>query len=461
VWGSSALALATLINTAPDERWLASAILAPDRPDLLIGRSAFTGINAARPGQQLVIDGEAPRSWPVWKPPLADQSLADGASMLRAALSRAVSTRIDIADSWSADCSGGLDSTSLALLAAEQVPLGNEVWAVTVHPAGGAAGGDLDYARAATKGRRGLEHVLCPLTADHLPYSRMEDLMPATDEPAPTTVAIARAVAEFDLLREIGATDCHLTGDGGDTLLGGNPGDLTDLAHHRRWGPLLRHTVGWARLHHNGVGPLLADVVRIRQGPVTTSMPIWSTEHARGLVTDVAAANHQIWDRTLLAMRVVGRTARADLQVAEHNGLRVHNPFTDPQVIATALRTPSWVRATPYRYKYLLATAMADLLPPRVAGRGTKGDFTADHYLGLRANLPVLRELADGRLAELGLVQPARLCRVLDQAAAGLPISFSSFEPVIAAEVWLRSVHRAPSMPTWHPAGTGAGSISQ
>ncbi|MGH3936544.1 MAG: hypothetical protein ACRDS1_16460 [Pseudonocardiaceae bacterium] len=157
----------------------------------------------------------------------------------------------------------------------------------------------------------------------------MAGLMPPTDEPAPTTVTIARAIAEFDLLRKIGS-DCHLTGDDGDTLLCGHPTYLVDLVQARCVRLLCRQAVGWARLR-------------------------------------------------------------------------------------------------------------------------TKGDFTPDHYLGLRANAAVLRELADGRLAERGLVDPDRLRRLLDHAAAGLPVAFSEFEPVLAAEIWLHAVDTAPAVTRWQP----------
>lgn len=47
------------------------------------------------------------------------------------------------------------------------------------------------------------------------------------------------------------------------------------------------------------------------------------------------------------AIQTVGRTARSDAQVADHYGVRVHNPFADPQVILAALSVPGWLRASP------------------------------------------------------------------------------------------------------------------
>lgn len=155
---------------------------------------------------------------------------------------------------------------------------------------------------------------------------------------------------KFDLLRELGS-DCHLTGDGGDTLLGAHLAYLADLAQVRRIRLLCRHAVGWARLHRTSVWPLVIDACR-------------------------------------------------------HGN-----------------RSPRMRRS--------------EVLP--------------DHYLGLRANIAELRELADGRLVECGLVDPDQLRRQLDHVEAGLPITFSDFEPVLAAEVWLRAIEVSQPAARWQP----------
>ncbi|MGH3925034.1 MAG: albusnodin/ikarugamycin family macrolactam cyclase, partial [Pseudonocardiaceae bacterium] len=375
VWGSSALALAALTNAQPDIGWLATALLVPQRPDLLTGRSAFAGITVVPPGSRLVLANDAvAQVRAAWNPAPAGASLLEGAELLRTALSDAVAVRIDSSQRPSADCSGGMDSTSLTLLAASRLDSERCLYAVTVHPAGTTRGGDLDYAQMGTEGRPAVRHLLCPLDSGHMPYSRMAGLVPPTDEPAPTTVTIARAVAEFDLLRKIGS-DCHLTGDGGDTLLCGHPAYLIDLAQARHVRLLCRQAVGWARLRRTSVWPLLADAyvtaVRRRRGLPRTLRPeaqaAWSTPLARELIIEATAATAvPTWDSvsigtclTAEAIQTVGRTARSDAQVAEHYGVRVHNPFTDPQVIAACLAVPTYLRGSPYGYKPLLTAALA------------------------------------------------------------------------------------------------------
>ncbi|MGQ0773398.1 MAG: asparagine synthase-related protein [Pseudonocardiales bacterium] len=190
----------------------------------------------------------------------------------------------------------------------------------------------------------------------------------------------------------------------------------------------------------------------------------WATPRAREIAADAArCAAGRVGEKgeagigaalTVQAIQTVGRTARADAQAAQHYRVRLHNPLTDSQVIAACLSVPAWQRHTPYQYKPLLTTALADLLPAEIAARRTKGDFTSDHYLGLRANASALHELADGRLAALGLVHPVRLRQLLTQVEAGLPVISSDFEPVLAAEVWLRVIAAVTPSALWERCAT-------
>ena len=143
-------------------------------------------------------------------------------------------------------------------------------------------------------------------------------------------------------------------------------------------------------------------------------------------------------------MARVGRTARADVQLAGHHGVALHNPFMDSRVIDAYLAVPLDERPGPAEYKPILRAGLADLFPASLATRRTKGSFSADFYQGLRTNLAAVRALADGRLAELGLVNPAALRDTLTSVSAGVPLPFTAVEPAVAAEVWLRAIDATP-----------------
>ncbi|OLM28609.1 Asparagine synthetase [glutamine-hydrolyzing] [Pseudonocardia sp. Ae717_Ps2] len=450
LWGSSAVALAALIGADVDDTWL-HAHLRPahsTEPGSGTGaRSAFAGVTAVPPGARLTVSASGTTIRPLATAGDPSSGPDRPADRLRGAMQGAVAEIAAGASSTgqavAADCSGGMDSTSLAMLLAQcrtarAEELRHAAVAVTVHPAGTTAGGDLDYARAAVAyARTGLaglartvEHLLCPLDDRHLPYGRMGELVPATDEPAPSTVAIARFDAELALLAGRGVGDL-VTGDGGDTLLGPQPGYLPDLAATRTLhsqAQLLRHALGWARLRRTAVWPLLAQA---------------RAAAARGETGEAA--------RTRTAMRVVARTARADAQITEQlHGITLHNPFTDPTVVDAALAVPGPLRAAPGDYKPVLRQAMAGLLPESVTGRRTKGDFTPDQYRGLRTHLQALTGLVDGELAARGLIDPDRYRALLTRAAAGAPgIGFHQLNPVLATEVWLRALDQRPAAARW------------
>jgi asparagine synthase (glutamine-hydrolysing) len=483
-WASSARALATLTDAGPDPDRLAAWLLAPSIPVLLAERSAFTGVDMVPAGHRLTLtrDGSA-RLDRMWSPRPRSAWTAD---QLRAELAAAVAVRTDAASAPTVDLSGGYDSTALALLARASTGSGRGVTGVTVYPVGHATGGDLTYARLAAE-RSGITHRLVPLDSEHAPYTALGEV-PATDEPAPSTITHARFSAQLVWMREALGTDCHLTGDGGDSLLCSPPIMLADLAATgRRWRAVVE-TIRWARLRRLPVWPLLASVHRTaatrRADAITTlardlltrtqaiavdgdigwcpteAVPPWATDEACARATAIAralpqrvtepAAGSFAMTMTAEGMTEVGRSARADIQLAEALGVALHNPFTDSRVIDAYLSMPLDVRPGPADYKPILRDAMADLFPAELAARTTKGDFNADHYHGMRANLGELHALTDGRLAALNLIDPAEFRRTLTMTAAGLPVPFSTVEPAIAGEVWLRALDATPDV-VWTP----------
>lgn len=125
-----------------------------------------------------------------------------------------------------------------------------------------------------------------------------------------------RLAAEFTLLAELGS-DCHLTGDVGDSLLHPH-GYLADLARSGRWLRLAGHALGWARLQRCSPWTLLA--ASLSQGRTAAAVD-WLTPQAIELAApDDGGSGPTLLDvntRTLQEVQTVGRTARADAQLAE------------------------------------------------------------------------------------------------------------------------------------------------
>lgn len=482
-WCTSARLLASLIGAGIDKERLACSVFAPTVPTLAAGRTFFNQVQQLPPGARIELpsSGADVRSTTTWRPdPEADRLPH---IRLREALATATALRAD-APGLSTDLSGGLDSTSITALAASTAPGRRRLNAVTIHPDGTLDGADLRHARlAATRHADRIIHHLLPLTDRHLPYSKVTEI-PATDEPAPSTLTHARLSWQLTWMRDELGTRTHLTGDGGDSLLFLSPLHLADLLRHGRLRRAASEALGWARLRHTPVGPLLRAAVlgarisreraladlpgaiggadRNDHGKVAwfplVPFPSWGEPASRQLLAQ-AAVRAAAEPDTLTGLdfavrsevdeiREVARTAAVDAQLAAAYGVDLHNPFLDSSVVNTVLTTPLAQRPALHAYKPHLARAMKDLLPPETAARTTKGSFDADHYTGLRTNLPALSALADGHLAALGLVHAGRLRLHLAQAAAGLPMPLATLEQALAAEAWLTAHHRDPA-PTW------------
>ncbi|MFJ7419608.1 albusnodin/ikarugamycin family macrolactam cyclase [Streptomyces uncialis] len=492
VWCISARALAALTGVGIDTQRLACAVFLPSVPALANGRTFFTGVEQLPPGSriQLPRDGGTPRRVTMWRP------TSEGApeQRLRQALNSAVVLRTAADPNLACDMSGGLDSTSLAVLAAQALPPGSELNAVTIHPEGDENGADLRYARLTAAAHAGrVAHRLLPLTAEHRPYTRITTV-PATDEPAPSTLTQARLTGQFRWMKKQLGTRTHVTGDGGDSVLFQPPIQLADLLRHRSIGRAVGEAFGWARLRRRPALPLLRDAAAVARTSRHEALadlartvgtpgrdehglvrwfplmpfPSWAEPKARkklvAAAQEAASAPDQLpgLDFSIRALvdeiRETARTATADAALARSWGIDLHNPFLDAVVVNAVLRTPIDRRPAIHEYKPLLRRAMADLLPPEVAARTTKGSFEADHYTGMRANLPDLLPLADGHLASFGLLAPDRFRRCLWEAAAGVPMPLATVEQALMAEAWLLAHHREPA-PVWtyEPVGSAHG----
>ncbi|MFJ7587156.1 albusnodin/ikarugamycin family macrolactam cyclase [Streptomyces sp. NPDC097617] len=446
VWASSSMALAALCNSMPDAGWMAAHLVDPT--GWTPGFSAWSNVEQVEPGHRVAAGlGTEPVPVPYWTPPTLSRE--EAVDRLRDDLAEGVRIRV-AGRPASSDLSGGLDSSTLAALAARCGP----VTGVTYHPEGIKAGGDVDHARLVARAHPAIRHEFMALGDSHLPFSDL-DALPLTDEPAPSAITVAQFTAQLRFLVDHGAV-VHLTGDGGDNLFMPPPVHLADLARSGRWLRLAADAQTWARLYRQSPWPLLASAVRRPRTLAGASRPMpWMTDYAKELAAPVTTAYPDTLsmghaDRALLAeARYVGRTAATENQLAAAHGIEMHNPFTDTRVVEAALAAPAVERWSARRYKPLLSDAVAGLLPPPVVRRGAKGMFAVDHHHGLRANLQRTLDLADGRLADLGLINPAAVRATLRRAVLGVDIPWGRLEPVLGAELWLRAAEKVDQWTTW------------
>ncbi|MFC4912919.1 asparagine synthase-related protein [Actinomadura gamaensis] len=217
-----------------------AARLPAEMPYLLGERALWQDVHTVTPGQALHLDRqgkERVRSW--WRAPREQLPLAEAAPALREALGAAVAARVRPGQVWAADVSGGMDSTSLAFLAAEA---GARLVTVTLR---WAAPGNEDHRYAAQAVARlgGIAHVALDGSERE---SRYYATLQLRDEPHDDPMLPLRDRAQQEhitrLLAEHTVT-ARLSGLGGDHVVSPPPWYLHALIRRH---PLigLRHVAG-------------------------------------------------------------------------------------------------------------------------------------------------------------------------------------------------------------------------
>lgn len=517
VYASLALPLADLISARLDRDLLAARVLCPDVPELTAGRSLFAGVQRVEAGHTIELTGSKIRLR-LHEQGAAPLDFPAAAAALREALSAAVGRRVEAATKAGTDLSGGRDSTVLSLLAARAAQ--HEVVAVTW--ADPTASDDVEYAsRVATASAR-LRHLLVPADADCLPYTRLVDAFdapPVPDEPAAPLTTVARTLRHLEAAREAGI-DVHLTGYGGDSVLGTPLAYLADLAMDRHPITAMRHARSWARVAGVRPGDLAAAARRVGRTGFDQALVeladaverdiagtsvggldalinwvapapalAWATADARhDLATALRAHAEQAADTSDPSARpadpslhvrpgdraswvAVRRSAdrhRVMQQIAEGTGVRMRAPYLDNAVVRAGLALPARARGRGDGPRTLLHTAVEGLVPRSALSRTGKGDYTRSEIRGLRRNAADLRDLlAAPLLAEVGILDVVSVRAALDRATrpvlgkggtGGDPGELlGGFADIVGAELWLRGV-AAGRAARWGTAAT-AGSV--
>ena len=471
-FASSSQVLADLLGRDTDLGWLALRLACPEVVPLS-RRSAYDGVAAVPPSSMLVLrPGETPTT--VDRPqPAPDLSLAAGGARLYEALRAEV--HAPLAGRVTADLSGGLDSSTVAALAARAVPLTG----LTLD-SGQTDNEDLAHATRIAATLPALRHKVRQIPDTVLPYTDL-DLLPTTDEPWSDAVLYARTRWWHQQLQDLGSS-VHLTGDGGDAVLSGSLAYLADIG--RDVPRLMREVRAWAQLRTSAPFPIIVAVARLsrssqssglrrlarelkagrpaRRGPAghlrwfTAPDPGWLTAEGRHLARacvperdDRPGRQAPVGDRIArTGVSAFGRDHRIDLEIAEAHGLRQVAPFVTDAVVRACLSVPVQDRTSAFAMKPLLRTALDKHVPALVLDRSTKGDYTALHYAGLARNADDLRSLfADSRLAASGLLDERHVQRVLERATYGADVPLAVLNDVIATEVWLRSNDVRPCIP--------------
>ncbi|KJS59578.1 hypothetical protein VM95_26260 [Streptomyces rubellomurinus] len=430
--------LARLTGSEADLGVLALRLLAP-LPHPLSERSVWRGVDTVPPGSWLSVpaDGRGASVHTWWRPPRPELPLDDAATALRAELTGAVDARLAVTTRLTGDFSGGLDSTSLLALAAQETPVVGFTMANDDQ-----ADDDLYWAETAAAELPHLRHVV--FGSHQIPgnFEGLAGIRAVTDEPNLALLSAPRLHATRELATGHGST-LHLDGLGGDQMLTGTFAYYHGLLRRQ---PLeaLRRLRTIRLLSRMDVGAslrtlldgssyrswLTAEVDALASGrarrrnnvfdwDAPMGLPDWLTPEAReSALAELRAAAEQARPldpgrgrhRDLVTIQDTGLLIRSMHQLSAQPGYQGSSPFLDDRVVAACLAARPEDRATPWELKPLIKRAMVGVLPPRMLERRTKADgsmIAAEGFAKHRLELDSLWQTS--RLAELGLVDPAPL----------------------------------------------------
>jgi asparagine synthase (glutamine-hydrolysing) len=358
------------LSSELDEAGMASLYAVRPRP---FGRSYFREVSELPPGHLLQIDSDGAqlhRYWQ-WRPDRIElPSDADYADRFRELLSEAVRCRLRTAGTPGVLMSGGLDSTSVACMAASQLGPGRRLATVSWVFDELSSCDERSYMDAVSE-RWNTVSLRVP-GDDAWPLRDPESWPHNPNRPSDNPYRILKERA-YTAARERGI-QVLLTGGWGDHLYSGASDWLGEQLGSGRLWPAARELAWLAvrgrALRDPGVRRLGARLLRRNRGAVQA--PGWVTDRAAQLL-DTDAELPQIpeeWRRPEHAAVVCSGLA-ADSVVGEifhasRHGLELRHPYRDRRLVEFALAIPAdqlWRRG---RLKHVLREAMEGLLPDEV-----------------------------------------------------------------------------------------------
>ncbi|MFT5685031.1 MAG: asparagine synthase (glutamine-hydrolyzing) [Myxococcota bacterium] len=350
--------------------------------------SIWADVEKLEPGCliQVTPQGVTRRRW--WTPPTLNESsggsLPKWAVSIRGALGVAVNCRMEADVPVGYLLSGGLDSSLIAALAANQQQEPIHTFSMKVD----APGFDESDHAATVAASLGAQHHTGTLTAADLP-GILDRITASLDEPLADSSLVA-TWALMAMVQEAGLK-CVLSGDGADESFAGYP---TYLAHRlaRFAGPVrgvlsgalsrlpVRHEGvtadykarrfldgldrPWARRHQVWMGAWLPEEVSAQDSD-------WAivADHASRAGQDPVTRAMVLDQRLYLPEGVLVKVDRASMA----HGVEVRSPFLDYRLVELAADVPPEMKRAGLQSKIVLRAVAKDLLPAATLKRRKKG----------------------------------------------------------------------------------------
>ena len=433
-------------------------------------RTPYPAIRRVLPGQSLWWSGCELRALRTWDladvAPVRCRDDAEYEEYFRALLSAGVQAARDPGGpTWTA-LSGGLDSSSITSVAANDDARDLAAYSITCR-----TWPDADEERWM---RTVIERYALPWHKAELeamlPFSRLPGGFHG--EPTHTVIREQQLQVENELMRSHGAR-VMLSGHGGDVVLCASPGDvpahladplfdgnpfaalraLSSWKHGARDG---RSTSHW--LLHGLVEPAIDHVRghRIRGGEQGALPPWFDAGYVRAMRLDDRARRNVAprcrWPGRQALSQALWMMSMATATIPQRRmAFTIRNPLLYRPLVEFMYAIPWEQKLRPRCDRYLQRRALAGVLPEPIRRRATKGNGNPALVEGLRRSRDWGAYLCDTPLiAQRGIVDADRWRLAVRRASVGQTHEDRFFLSAVAVEAWLKQLteHRAANVRT-------------
>ncbi|MFJ2620320.1 asparagine synthase-related protein [Glutamicibacter sp. NPDC087344] len=449
---------------------LAARLFFPSVPYALSHASVWNNVSVLPEGHELILNLDTGRSIykQFWHVPQPELSLDDGAEKFAVALTEAIKIR-SIKPQCGADVSGGLDSTPIAYIAA------NNTRSPLVTFSSGSSDelhDDLSWIDRSFRHFPEVRKIRVTPSEIPSPFEDFSKCPIAWDEPFIGAAQWKRISYTAGLLRSEDVKT-HLSGHGGDEVLLSPTSFIHDLIRQK---PLLGYRLGrqYKSLYHwerSSLRRLITERISYKSTLIKELRNIkkpspgvrdaanpWNIQSFRAApwMSDFAVesaskfcnetiegiqepAQSRTQSAGIESILTSGNAARSISTIMGNYGIDFNTPFLDEKVISSALSIRPEDKSNPFVFKPLIKKAMSTLVPHEILSRPTKADGTADVHRGQSVNSEfILDYMETSILGSMGLIEFEKFRYYFSNMSLGQvpPVAFWA---TLSVENWLRS----------------------
>jgi asparagine synthase (glutamine-hydrolysing) len=431
------------------------------------GHSPLANIHVAPPNAMLRFEnhGFAP---PVqlWDPaairPLRYKSDHEYEEHCRETLTEAVRAKLRARHTVFSELSGGLDSSSVVVLAdhvlAHQNRLPEHLQTIScVFEESDSC--DEQYFIKAVEEQRGIPTVRISEKQQQISSGLRE--IHFTGIPNPLHCASGRFQSYIGAMKARGAR-LLLTGTGGDQLFWSALEAAPLIADNIYRGQFLRmhrSCRAWSRsmgvpymqLLCRQALPMVAAAVRARVPKLEIPpLPGWlSDQHKKTFIAGMVSSESHRRSPALPSARTQWRELQSLFNMtsagytSEYRDVYVSHPYLYRPLVEFCLAVPADQLLRNGEGRSLMRRALSDLLPPRILTRKSKGFINEAFSRALQNDWELVDDPCRWQLCQRGFAEPRLLLEHLTQLMLGLPLPGSNVGRILSAERWLRGLDSA------------------